>query len=276
MDQLKQLTEDGFCIFPNVLDDAFLNRLRDLCYKLLDELPEDRKEQSGGQGSILGVSYRDQEFRDLICHKTALDCLASLGFDDPKFWSGYVIAREPGADRAYWHQDWPFWQEKEGQEELPHQLFLMYYLVDTTPENGCLRVIPGSHHKRCSAHDSEGHDSGARHADPAESPAYATHPDEIDVPMKAGELLVGDARILHAPYGNQSDKRRTVITMWYFPRHALLSDTMKAALQNNLFYPMLENLPESEKERLWKVLINYKGDAEPAKWDRNPQAFFKA
>ena len=29
----------------------------------------------------------------------------------------------------------------------------MYYLVDTTPENGCLRVLAGSHLKRHPVHD---------------------------------------------------------------------------------------------------------------------------
>ena len=35
------------------------------------------------------------------------------------------------------------------------------------------------------------------------------------MPIKAGDLLVGDSRLLHATHANTSDQRRTVITLWY-------------------------------------------------------------
>ena len=36
------------------------------------------------------------------------------------------------------------------------QLFLMVYLVDTTPANGCLRVLPGSHLRKIPLDDELG------------------------------------------------------------------------------------------------------------------------
>ena len=38
--------------------------------------------------------------------------------------------------------------EPRAYSDLPPQLFAMFYLTDTSPRNGCLRVIPGSHRKR--------------------------------------------------------------------------------------------------------------------------------
>ena len=50
--------------------------------------------------------------------------------------------------RSYRHRDWSCWLEggpadAETVSPFTTQMFLMLYLVDTTPHNGCLRVIPG-------------------------------------------------------------------------------------------------------------------------------------
>ena len=113
----------------------------------------------------------------------------------------------------------------------------MLYLVDTTPYNGCLRVLPGSHLRRIETLDDETTTAGlsnlerlegthgGRHwvDDLAVDPglpqklqqAVAWQPGAVDVPVKAGDLVVGDSRLYHAAYANQSDHRRTCITMWW-------------------------------------------------------------
>ena len=60
------------------------------------------------------------------------------------------------------------------------------------PENGCLWLLPRSHRLRCDVHDAigTGHDDTVRHQDPATSPAYQRHPDEVDVPVRAGDLVI--------------------------------------------------------------------------------------
>ena len=65
----------------------------------------------------------------------------------------------------------------------------MYYLIDTNRNNGCLRAIPGSHRKRHRLHDllpqraEEIRDVDESH------PALQLDPDEVDVPVKAGDLV---------------------------------------------------------------------------------------
>ncbi len=43
-------------------------------------------------------------------------------------------------------------------------------------------------------------------------PAFQHFPDEVDIIVNAGDLVIGDSRLLHASHGNQSDEHRTVIT----------------------------------------------------------------
>ena len=59
---------------------------------------------------------------------------------------GYSLSKPGGGPALYWHRDWHHWSCKaESEQPRGTQLFLMVYLVDTTPDNGCLRVIPRSH-----------------------------------------------------------------------------------------------------------------------------------
>src|SRR3546814_3194700 len=64
----------------------------------------------------------------------------------------------------------------------------MIDLTDTTRENGCLRVIPGSHR-----HDHPLHHLEAAHSAELQgflnpdNPAFAAHPDEVAVPVRSEE-----------------------------------------------------------------------------------------
>ena len=262
--------EQGYAIFKNILPVSMLERLRTASDEQFVNYTDEQRKASGGQGSIVAMPYLPEVFSELIAHPPALDALRSLGFDRPRFWSGYLIAKEPNTPPSYWHQDWPYWGDPVSADPIPHQLFLMYYLVDTTPQNGCLRVIPGSHQRRFPQHDMGGHDAGTRYEDPATSPAYASTPVQADASVKAGDLLVGDARILHAPHGNRTDQRRTVITMWFLPRYDELPERMQAAYQRALFSPMPDALPDELKGRLSPLQLDYDGDCPPTEWDRIP------
>ena len=57
-------------------------------------------------------------------------------------------------------------------------------------------------------------------------------PGAIDVEVKAGDLVLGDARVLHAAHPNNSDKRRTLITMWYMPEYDKLPPQMVERIGN--------------------------------------------
>jgi ectoine hydroxylase-related dioxygenase (phytanoyl-CoA dioxygenase family) len=96
-------------------------------------------------------------------------------------------------------------------------LFLSYYLTDTNLENGCLRVIPGTHTKRIDLHDllTTPHTDAARNTDEQDPHMFCDHPDAVDVPVKAGALVIAEGRMLHAARANRSDKRRTLLLCWH-------------------------------------------------------------
>ena len=272
-EKYDQLIADGYCVIENVLKEDMLTRLRTVTDELLDAQTEDQRSAYRSSGSMISV-YMHSLFAELVVYPRVLQALEALGFLRPKWSSGYVISKPPQSPPLFWHQDWWGWNDPCSYTALPQQLFLMYYLVDTVPFNGCLRVIKGSHLNRHPLHDilPDAHGAALQRVDDANHPAYQHFPDEINIPVKAGDLVIGDSRLLHASHGNQSNERRTVITLWYHPFFALLPTEMQAHIGR-----LRQSLAWSEAHwaRIAELAPVCESDVEPLKWNRNPGSELK-
>jgi len=118
-----------------------------------------------------------------------------------------------------------------------------------------------------------GHDSGVRYEDPKTSLAYDRHHREIDVPIKSGDLLIGDARILHSTNSNETDQRRTVMTLWFLPRYNELSDIIKRGFSKYLYKPLPDSLSSDQMKKMKKILIDDMPGSKIPEFDRIPIFF---
>ena len=267
-EKYDQLIADGYCVIEGVLKEDMLTQLRTVTDELLDAQTEDQRAAHRSSGSMISV-YMHPMFAELVVYPRALQALEVLGFLRPKWSSGYVISKPPQSPPLFWHQDWWGWNDPCSYTALPQQLFLMYYLVDTMPYNGCLRVVKGSHLNRHPLHDilPGAHGEALQRVEDSNHPVYQRVSGEIDIPVKAGDLVIGDSRLLHASHGNQSDERRTVITLWYHPFFALLPAGMQAhigRLRQKLGWS------DADWERIAELAPVCKANTEPLKWSRNP------
>lgn len=259
----RRLFEDGYCQFPGVLDADMLARLRAATDAMLDAQPAEQREKVRSQGSML-TTQGDPLFADLIAHPGALAALRSLGFAHPTFSDGYVISKPGRGPRLFWHYDWFGWEDPRSYELPPPQVFAMYYLSDTTIENGCLRVVPGSHIAHNPLHDllNEPHSEKLSQALDLSLPEFSDRPDEADVTVKAGDLLIGDSRLLHAAHENRTDERRTLITLWYQPDFESLPPRLQAQMAAKV-QPAPDDWPAQTRDRYAALLPRDKGDALP-------------
>ena len=270
LEKRVQLDEEGFCVIPNVLPPDLLARLRDESTRILEALPKEHEEDNRSTGSMVSV-YESAVCAELISLPEAQAALRSLGFSTAGFSSGYIISKPPRSPRLFWHYDWAGWDAPESFTVRPTpQVFFMYYLVDTTPHNGCLRVVPRSHIEDNpliplldEAHTPE----LLRAADPSR-PAFSDRPDEVNVCIKAGDLLIGDSRLLHASHANQSDERRTVITLWFHPDPHTFGGRLQAFCANMVAQPP-KSWPEHLRAQVSDLLCRYDGDDEPWPWNRH-------
>lgn len=265
-DKREQFEQNGFYVFENILDSRMVDDLNDLCDGILVQQDPEHFQENVTTGSmiLIEIAYQHRVMGDFITHPNVLNALGQLGFDDPKFGHGRIITKPPHSPPLFWHEDGRFWNDPVSYTTQPIQVFLMYYLVDTTPENGCLRVVPGSHLKRHLLHDqiSERHRMDLKKYETPDDPAFSHVEDEIDVPVKAGDLVVGYGSLLHASYGNQSDERRTVLTMWYYPDYVNLPERTQATVAS---VEVKNGVPRNgdENPSLESLKIQYDGNAEP-------------
>ena len=95
-----------------------------------------------------------------------------------------------------WHQDGHYFGTASTQI-----ISVAVYLEETTRENGCLRVIPGSHLGGVAAHHpGEGADAQGEWAAPDEQQAE-------DVEVHAGSVVLFNSMLMHGAHKNRSEKR---------------------------------------------------------------------
>ncbi|AWT59568.1 MAG: hypothetical protein DF168_00759 [Candidatus Moanabacter tarae] len=264
----RQLIEEGYCCLPGVASKGLIDKIRTVADRTAERSQRGTSNTSELQGSIIDV-LGNPEMAPLISLPSAQKALCELGFPSLKFYSGYIISKPPEiAPALFWHQDGFVWDDPISYTDTPVQFFLMYYLIDTNQNNGCLRVIPGSHRKRHRLHGlPPAHSKEIQNATDGH-PALEFDPDEVCVPVKAGDLVVGDARILHSAHANRSNQRRTVITLWFCPTYYQLPDTLQA------IYGKPRSKPTNWTDKEWglvePLLVTYRGSALPVPHQRVP------
>ena len=123
-----------------------------------------------------------------------------------KFWI------KGGGDGAYvsWHQDSAYFGL------APHDLVAAWVaLTDSTPGNGCMRVIPGSHLEAAHSHVETYHDNNLLARGQAIEGLDET--EAVDLVLRAGEFSLHHERTVHGSLPNRGDAPRIGLTLFYIP-----------------------------------------------------------
>lgn len=226
-----ELIELGYTIVPGVMADPFLSEVRNWTDEVMDRVEVDPRFRYQGSDVQIMTPERwpkdreqtDRNYPDPFVERVvdlpeALQICEDLGLEGTQGHGNLIIlSKPPFGPPLYWHQDHMNWNHPESLAPWPIKVFLSYYMTDTTKENGCLRVLPGTHLKRIPLHDDlpNAHEPEIQAIEDLNHPVFQDHPDAIDVPLKAGDLVIADSRMLHAAWPNKTDKRRTLVLLWH-------------------------------------------------------------
>lgn len=267
--RLEQLKQDGYCVIEQLADDWLLTKTRNCVDKAVAALDAERRANAKAPGTLIN-SYGYPELADLIGNPRALYELARMGLEDVKFWKAVIISKPPGGPRLYWHQDCLMWQDPRAYSERSPMIFLMYYLEDTSRENGCLRLLPGTHRYRHELHGmGMAHTKEINRMKNPDDPRFRDYAGEIDVPVRAGDVVIGDARLFHATHANHSGQQRTVITIWFHPFYADLQESTQRWIHDEM-HGKHASWPADALAKIAAVTPDYHGNAEPMEPDRTP------
>lgn len=201
----RRYDEEGFLVFPQVLDPELVRVASDHVEWLQTKNPELRPEQLHHW-----LMWDDPFWVRLVADSRLLDLVEPvLGPNIALFASHYIC--KPGGDGqpVLWHQDGSYWPLE------PMEVVSAWLAVDaSTRENGCMRVIPGSHkgpmltHRK---HDKEavlGTEISAAEVDASRA---------VDVELPAGGVSLHHSMLIHGSNPNRSPKRRCGLTIRYIP-----------------------------------------------------------
>ncbi len=111
-----------------------------------------------------------------------------------------------------WHQDVTYW----GLEPpTAHTVWLA--IDDSDRENGCMRVLPGTHQGGIRTH---GKSEQVGNLLSINQEVFVTPEEEqsaVDLELKAGQASVHDGALIHGSLPNRSNRRRCGLTLRYIP-----------------------------------------------------------
>ena len=278
---IDEFHQNGYCKVGNVFSKEFIQELQTECLALAEAIPADLRRKYRSQGSLIQLLDYPY-FSKVIAHNLLFDCFAAFGFKDTVFSSGYLISKPAKSPPLFWHQDWWGWDHSSSYTSTIAQFFVMIYLQKTDRENGCLRVISGSHRKKFELLSSlDAHtDELSAYSDPS-SVQFQDLGEEVVVEVDVGDVVFGDARLLHGAYGNNSDRERGLLTLWYHPNYGDLPSEIRSAIWqlhngvvNGVDTPINEGgistWPETERQLLSGIIPRVEKE-KPLGWNRTPQ-----
>jgi ectoine hydroxylase-related dioxygenase (phytanoyl-CoA dioxygenase family) len=225
--EIEQYHRDGYVIPQFRLTSARVDALRATLDRLIAENPGVRPEKLvsahiEGQNDEGVKGSRD--FLELAHEPDIVDMVAQVIGDDVILWGCHVFCKPGGTGyETPWHQDGHYWPIR------PLATCTVWIALDKVDrENGCLKVIPGSHRdKTLVDHLTEDREDlvlSQRTADGTFDSAT-----EVALELEPGQMSLHDVYMIHGADANRSDRRRAGVALRYMPATSVFERNLNPA-----------------------------------------------
>ena len=133
--------------------------------------------------------------------------------------AAHYIAKRPHTGQAVqWHQDGSYWPLE------PMDVTTLWLAgTDSTVENGCMRVVPGTHNARLlKPREMIELDTEKFVLNRGIHPDQINEADAVNIELKAGDVSMHNPQIIHGSNANTSDQWRVGLTLRYIPPTTLV------------------------------------------------------
>ena len=203
--QLSHYHEQGFVIPDFRLPDSTIQSIKNDFDRFLERYPEFRQ-------SCAALLIYDTTFLNYARNSDILDMVAQILGEDIAIWNSSYFGK-PAHDgkRVPWHQDGRYWPIR------PLASCSVWIAIDdSNTENGCLRVIPGSHKSgKLFKHENNPSDDLVLSLE-----LVGSEFDEsaaVDIVLESGQISLHDVFLVHGSEPNTSGKPRRGMTLRFFP-----------------------------------------------------------
>jgi len=136
MPHVSEYQATGFTVIPGLFSRERIAEIKRDAIRLLTEM--DRLDVPSGV-NVWMADKIDDTFREVVADPGLVKIVRDLVGETPEFLSVKTVYKS--AEKRFpspWHQDWFYWK---GSTKLSAWIAL----DDATEENGCLKMIPGTH-----------------------------------------------------------------------------------------------------------------------------------
>jgi ectoine hydroxylase-related dioxygenase (phytanoyl-CoA dioxygenase family) len=230
--EVLQYKASGYLIPPYRLPTGLLQSMREALGDLLKNNPGVRPEKlvsahivhrAGAIDNGEGVRG-DRRFFSLANTQEILTMVQQLIGPDVVLWGCHVFCKPQGDGQLTpWHQDGHYWPIR------PLATCTVWVaLDDSTIENGCLRVIPGSHSAALTYPHLHEDRTDLVLSDRTDESSF----DEaraVNIELQAGQMSIHDVHLIHGAARNTSNKRRAGVALRYMPASSVFERTINPA-----------------------------------------------
>jgi non-haem Fe2+, alpha-ketoglutarate-dependent halogenase len=149
----------------------------------------------------------------LIRHPAIVDPVQSLLGPDLLCWSAQFFAKN-ARDPSYvsWHQDATYWGLSS-----PDVVTAWLAFTPSTIANGCMQVVPGTHHEQVGHQDTFAQDNLLSRGQ--EIAVQVDQSQVVNVELQPGQMSLHHVLLFHGSEPNPSDIRRIGFAIRYVPTH---------------------------------------------------------
>jgi ectoine hydroxylase-related dioxygenase (phytanoyl-CoA dioxygenase family) len=214
--QIEQYRSNGFLSGLSIATDLEADEIR----QHFDGL----EQAEGTDKAQIGLLDRhfDQPFiYDLATSPAILDAIEQILGPGFQLLATHFFCKYGGGEKfVAWHQDVTYWQL-----DPPTALTVWYAVDDSSVENGCMRVIPGSHLDGIRHHGKSGQQGNLLSINQEVPVTPEEEASAVDLVLKAGQISIHDGMLVHGSLPNRSNRRRCGLTLRYVPAKVRLMGT---------------------------------------------------
>ncbi len=205
-EEKRQFDRDGYTIYHNVLDKDLVGEASAHVEWLVGRHPDLRPENLDTH--LVGD---DPFWVRLISDERLLNIAEQYVGPNIALFASHYIAKPPeDGQPVLWHQDGSYWPLE------PMEVVTLWLAVDdSTPENGCMRVVPGT--QTSQLHEMHKFTDTPNVLESQMDPDLVKEDRAVDIILEVGGVSVHHPNIIHGSNPNTSGDRRCGLTIRYIP-----------------------------------------------------------
>jgi len=224
--ELNFYRREGYLQIPGLLPSAIAESLRDDVMYVMSQLGGYEGNKLKQSGEYLAGSPIDH----LVHSHHLCDIAGQLMGGPSSLYLPFTAVKGSGGGEFAFHHDNNYTQFTDGMLGIN----LWFALVDMTPENGCLMMVPRSH--TAGQLESENAGDGDTHRKVKHTPG-----DFLPIRMRAGDCVAFSRLTVHGSGANNTPDPRVAYAVQYFRNDAKYIDRETGEIKSHKEFPRFAN-----------------------------------